>query len=256
MASSTGNPEVDILTSRADGVMEIALNRAHKKNALTADMYDDLAQALRDAEADDAVHVVLFHGNGGTFCAGNDLEDFARRPPAEENAPVFSFLDAAARAAKPYVAAVTGSAVGIGTTLLLHCELVYAADDARFALPFTRLGIVPEFASSYLLPLIAGYQRAAELLLLAEPFDANAAREAGFVTRVLPAAAVLHAAREGAHKLAALPPKSIQRTKALMKKPHAAAVQAQMKAEADYFRPMLSEPAARAALEAFLARRK
>ena len=245
-----------IATSLAEGVLEIALDRPQKKNALTADMYAALAKALADAESDDAVRVVLFHGNGGSFCAGNDLEDFAARPPAEEDAPVFKFLDGASRATKPFVAAVTGSAIGIGTTLLLHCELVYAAEDARFALPFTRLGLVPEFASSYLLPLVAGYQRAAALLLLAEPFDAKTAHEAGFVTRVVPAASVLETAREAARKLAALPPKSVQRTKALMRAPHAAAVRTQMKAESEWFRPMLFEPPARAALKAFLARRK
>jgi len=247
---------MEIAVTRADAVLEIAFDRPKKKNALTAAMYAALAQALRDAERDDALRVVLFHGHGDSFCAGNDLEDFAANPPAAADAPVFAFLEAASRATKPFVAAVTGSAVGIGTTLLLHCDLVYAAEDARFALPFTRLGIVPEFASSYLLPLIAGYQRAAELLLLAEPFDARKAYEAGFVTRIVPAAGVLEAAREAARKLAALPPKSIQRTKSLMRKPHAAAVQSQMAMESEYFRPMLSEPAARAALEAFLARRK
>ena len=245
-----------IAISRAGGVLEIAFDRPEKKNAITAAMYAALAQAVRDADADDEMRVVLFHGSGGSFCAGNDLEDFAARPPAGEDAPVFQFLRVASRAVKPFVAAVTGSAVGIGTTLLLHCELVYAAEDARFALPFTRLGLVPEFASSYLLPLAAGYQRAAELLLLGEPFDARTAHEAGFVTRVVPAAGVLEAAREAARKLAALPPKSVQRTKMLMKKPHAAAVQSQMAMEAELFRPMLSEPAARAALEAFLAKRK
>lgn len=247
---------MDIDVTCAEGIAEIAFDRPQKKNALTAAMYAALAQALRDADRDDAVRVVLFRGNGDSFCAGNDLDDFAANPPARADAPVFAFLEAASRAAKPCVAAVTGSAVGIGTTLLLHCELVYAAEDARFALPFTRLGIVPEFGSSYLLALIAGYQRAAELLLLAEPFDARKAHEAGFVTRVVPAADVLTVAREAARKLASLPPKSVQRTKALMRKPHAAAVQSQMSMEADYFRPMLSEPAARAALEAFLSRRK
>jgi enoyl-CoA hydratase/carnithine racemase len=247
---------MDIAIARADGILEIAFDRPQKKNAITAAMYEAAAQALREAERDDAVRVVLFHGNGDSFSAGNDLEDFAANPPARAEAPVFAFLDAAARAVKPYVAAVHGSAVGIGTTLLLHCDLVYAAEDTRFALPFTRLGLVPEFASSYLLPLVAGYQRAAELLLLAEPFDARKAHEAGFVTRIVPPGEVLAAAREAARKLAALPPKSIQRTKMLMKKPHAAAVQSQMAMEAEYFRPMLAEPAARAALEAFLARRK
>jgi enoyl-CoA hydratase/carnithine racemase len=247
---------MEITTARAGGILEIVFDRPKKKNAITAAMYAAAAQALREAEGDDSVRVVLFHGNGDSFSAGNDLEDFAANPPADAAAPVFMFLDAASRATKPLVAAVTGSAVGIGTTLLLHCELVYAAEDARFALPFTRLGLVPEFASSYLLPLVAGYQRAAELLLLAEPFDARKACEAGFVTRIVPAAGVLEAAREAARKLAALPPKSVQRTKMLMKKPHTAAVQSQMAMEAELFRPMLSEPAARAALEAFLARRK
>ena len=245
-----------IATARDGGVLEIAFDRPGRKNALTAPMYAALTAALREAEADDAVHVVLFRGNGDSFCAGNDLEDFAANPPGGDDAPVFRFLDAAAHAAKPFVAAVHGSAVGIGTTLLLHCELVYAAEDARFALPFTRLGLVPEFASSYLLPAIAGYQRAAELLLLAEPFDAKKAYDAGFVTRVVPAAAVLDTAREAARKVAALPPKSVQRTKALMRRPFMASLQSQMKAEAELFRPMLGEPAARAALEAFLAKRK
>ena len=249
-------PVSDIVLARDGNVLEIVFNRAAKKNALTAAMYLDAARALRDADIDDDVRVVLFRGEGDSFCAGNDLEDFASNPPVEEDAPVFQFLAAASRGLKPYVAAVHGSAVGIGTTLLLHCELVYAADDARFALPFTRLGIVPEFASSYLLPYVAGYHRAAELLLLGEPFDARKADAAGFLTRVLPAGAVLDAAREAARMLASLPPKSIQRTKALLRRPHAAAVQAQMKAEIDDFRPMLFEPPARAALERFLARRK
>jgi len=242
--------------TRDAGVLEIALDRPQKKNALTADMYALLADALRDADRDDAVRVVLFRGNGDSFCAGNDLEDFAQNPPADEDAPVFRFLQTAAGAAKPFVAAVHGSAVGIGTTLLLHCELVYAAEDTRFALPFTRLGLVPEFASSYLLPLVAGYQRAAELLLLGEPFDAKKAYEAGFVTRVVPSAELTGVARDAARKLAALPPKSVQRAKALMRGPLLPSLRSQMKTESEMFRPMLAEPAARAALESFLARRK
>ena len=246
----------ELACARDGAVLEIAFNRPQKKNALTADMYLAAAQALRDAEKDDAVRVVLFRGEGDSFCAGNDLEDFAANPPVEEDAPVFRFLDTASRATKPYVAAVHGSAVGIGTTLLLHCDLVYAADSARFALPFTRLGLVPEFASSYLLPLVAGYHRAAELLLLGETFDAAKADAAGFITRVLPAGEVLDAARQAARSLAALPAKSVQRTKALMRGAHAAPVQARMKAEIDEFRPMLFEPPARAALERFLSKRK
>jgi len=247
---------MEIAASREGGVLEIVLARAHKKNALTADMYAELAATLREAERDEGIRAVIFRGNGDSFCAGNDLEDFAANPPASADSPVYRFLNTASQATKPFVAAVHGSAVGIGTTLLLHCELVYASEDARFALPFTRLGLVPEFASSYLLPLFAGYHRAAELLLLGEPFDARVAHEAGFVTRVVPKELVVETARDAARKLAALPPKSVQRTKILMRGPHAAAVELQMKAEAEWFRPMLGEPAARAALEAFLARRK
>ena len=247
---------MEVAVSREGGVLEIAFDRPGKKNALTAEMYAALTIALREAERSEAVRVVLFRGNGDSFCAGNDLEDFASNPPSDPDAPVFAFLNAASQATKPFVAAVHGSAVGIGTTLLLHCELVYAAEDARFSLPFTRLGLVPEFASSYLLPLIAGYHRAAELLLLAETFDARMAFDAGFITRVVPRELVLETARDAARKLATLPPKSVQRTKILMRGPHAANVELQMKAEAEWFRPMLGEPAARMALEAFLARRK
>jgi len=247
---------MDISVTREGGVLEVVFDRPQKKNAITAQMYAALTIALREAEASEAVRVVLFRGNGDSFCAGNDLEDFAANPPATADSPVFTFLNAASQATKPFVAAVHGSAVGIGTTLLLHCELVYAAQDARFSLPFTRLGLVPEFASSYLLPLLAGYHRAAELLLLAETFDTKMASDAGLITRVVPRDVVLETARDAARRLAALPPKSVQRTKILMRGPHAASVELQMKAEAEWFRPMLGEPAARAALEAFLARRK
>jgi len=153
------------------------------------------------------------------------------------------------------VAAVNGPAIGIGTTLLLHCDLVYAADDARFQLPFARLGLVPEFASSYLLPLIAGWQRAAELLLLGEPFDAAQAYAAGFVTRVVPAGEVLETARQAAQRLAALPPAALATTKALMKRVHAGAIAAQLEAEGEHFRRMLTEPAAREAFAAFMEKR-
>ena len=201
------------------------------------------------------MRAVLFHGQAGVFTAGNDIEDFMKRPPQGTDSPVFRFLEAASQAAKPLVAAVNGPAVGIGTTLLLHCDLVYAGDNARFRLPFTSLGLVPEFASSYLLPLIAGYQRAAELLILGEAFDAQKAYEAGFVTKVVPAAQALDAAREAARKIAALPAKSVRLTKALLKSAHAAAVRNQLQVEGEHFRAMLGEPAAREALAAFLEKR-
>ena len=246
----------DIVATRRDAVLAIGINRPHKRNALSQAMYQAMASHLAQAEADEGVRAVIFHGLPEAFTSGNDLEDFAERPPQGEDTPVYRFLTAVSCAAKPLVAAVTGPAVGIGTTILLHCDLVYAGDNARFAMPFTQLGLVPEFASSYLLPLVAGYQRAAELLLLGETFDADKAYAAGFVTRIVPAAEALDTAWREAARLAALPPKSIRMTKSLMKARHAEAVKSQLLAEGEIFRKMLSEPAARAALAAFLSKRK
>ncbi|HXN14764.1 MAG TPA: enoyl-CoA hydratase [Usitatibacter sp.] len=245
----------DILTSRDNGVLRIEINRAQKRNALTLEMYERLNEALREAEEQEAVRVVLFCGQPDVFTAGNDLEDFLARPPVDEQSPTWRFLRAVSRATKPLVAAVNGSAVGIGVTLLLHCDLVYAGDNARFRLPFTSLGLVPEFASSYLLPMIAGYQRAAELLLLAEPFGPEKALQAGFVTRVVPAAETLAIAEQAAAKLAALPAKSVQVTKALLKGAHRALIETQLQAEAVHWRAMLGEPAAREAFAAFMEKR-
>jgi enoyl-CoA hydratase/carnithine racemase len=242
--------------TREGAVCVIAIDRAAKKNAITSEMYDAFARALREAEADAGVRVILVHGRPEAFTAGNDIEDFLQRPPTGPDSPVFRYLDAMSRCEKPIVAAVTGLAIGIGTTLLLHCDVVYAASDARFSLPFASLGVVPEFASSYLLPLVAGHARAAELLLLSEPFDAERAREAGIVSRVLPAAEVLPQARRAAERIAALPAASIRLTKSLMKRAHAAAIRQQLEVEGEHFRRMLGEPAAKEALEAFVQKRK
>ena len=247
---------MDIEVGRRGAVLSIGFNRPQKKNALTAAMYTAMADALAEAAADAAIRVVLFHGSPTTFTAGNDLEDFMQRPPTGEDAPVFRFLLAVAGATKPLVAAVNGPAVGLGTTLLLHCDLVFAAEDARFSMPFTQLGLIPEFGSSYLLPLVAGYQRAAEMLLLGEPFDAQRALAAGFVTRVLPASETPAAAWAAADKLARLPAKSIQLTRALLKGAHREAIERQLRLEGHQFRAMLGEPAAREALAAFLEKRK
>ena len=158
-----------IKTETKDRILRIEIARAEKKNALTLDMYAALADALAAADADPAVRVALVHGTRDCFTAGNDLKDFLERPPHSENSPTFRFLRCLPRFGKPLVAAVNGAAVGIGTTMLLHCDLVYAAPAARFQLPFVPLGLVPEAGSSFLLPYIAGYQRAAELLLLGAP---------------------------------------------------------------------------------------
>jgi enoyl-CoA hydratase/carnithine racemase len=246
----------DISLARRDGVLAIEFRRPQKKNALTAAMYEAMTAALAEADADDGVRVLLFHGQPEVFTAGNDLEDFMARPPASVDAPVFRFLQSVCAARKPLVAAVNGPAVGLGTTLLLHCDLVYAGDNARFSMPFTSLGLVPEFASSYLLPMIAGYQRAAELLLLGEPFDAKKALDAGFVTRIVPAAETLDAAFAAARKLASLPAKSIRLTRALLREAHRDAVRRQLEVEAGHFREMLQEPAAREAFAAFAQKRK
>lgn len=247
---------MDILTARDGAVFAIEFNRPQRRNAITAQMYTQLAEAIEQAEADAGVRAILIHGQAEAFTAGNDIEDFMRRPPTGEDTPVFRFQRVLSAARKPVVAAVNGSAVGIGTTLLLHCDLVYAGEDARFQLPFVALGVVPEFASSYLLPLAAGYQRAAELLLLGEPFGADKAREAGFVTAVTPPAETLGRARAAALRLAGLPAKSVRLAKELMKAPHRDAVQSQLRAEGAHFREMLQEPAAREALSAFLEKRK
>jgi len=247
---------MDILTAKDAGILRITLNRPEKKNSITAAMYQTMADAFKDARADPAVRVVLLTGSAELFTAGNDLGDFINHPPLAEDSPVFQFLDHLSRCEKPVVAAVGGVAVGVGTTLLLHCDLVYAAENARFSLPFTALGLVPEAASSYLLPQIAGYQQAAELLLLGEPFGAARAKEAGFVTAVVPADQLLAVAEKTAARLAALPGKSVRTTKALLKQAHAGLIAQQMQDEGAHFRAMLGEPAAREAFDAFFSKRK
>jgi len=245
----------DVRVEREGAVVSLVLDRPRRRNALTGDMYAALERALAEAEADDSARVVLFRGSEDTFTAGNDLEDFLERPPAGRDAPVFRFLERAAFAAKPLVAAVNGPAIGLGTTLLLHCDLVFAGAGARFQMPFVRLGLVPEFASTYLLPLAAGAARAREMLLLGEPFDAHAAREAGIVTQVVADAETHARAADAAARLAALPAEAVRATKRLLREPHRAAIEQALRAESDVFRAMLARPEAREALAAFLARR-
>jgi enoyl-CoA hydratase/carnithine racemase len=247
---------MEILTSKNGGILTIEFNRPDKKNAITAAMYQALADALKQAETDASVRAILFTGKPTIFTAGNDLDDFLNNPPNLEDSPVFQFLTALAQASKPMVAAVCGGAIGIGTTMLLHCDLVYAAENAKFALPFTSLGLCPEAASSLLLPQLAGYQRAAEKLLLGEPFLATEAHEMGLVNKVLPLDEVLPFATQQAAKLVALPAASIRLTRRLMRSPQAGAVQAQMDDEGRNFRAMLSKPEAKEAFTAFFEKRK
>ena len=245
-----------ILTSTKDRVTRIELDRADKKNAITADMYQAMADALRAAEADPQVRVVLIHGKPDCFTAGNDLKDFLERPPSGDGSPVFQFLQGISTAAKPLVAAVAGPAVGIGTTMLLHCDFVYASPNTRFQMPFVTLGLVPEAASSLLLPLSAGYHRAAELLLLGKPFTAEKALAAGIVTEIVPDGELLDHALEVAASIAALPPSSLRMTKALLKTRYGAAVKEAMGAEGEKFRAQLGSAEAKEAMQAFFEKRK
>jgi enoyl-CoA hydratase/carnithine racemase len=245
----------EITTRREGSVLEIALERPARKNALTGAMYAAMEQAFGEGERDEGVAAFLLRGSDTVFTAGNDIEDFLQRPPQGESVPVFDFLQRVAALTKPLVASVNGPAIGLGTTVLLHCDLVFAGEGARFQMPFVRLGLVPEFASSYLLPLTAGRGRASEWLLTGDAFDARAAHAAGLVTRVLPDAEVLPAARKAAAQLAALPAESVRTTKALLRAPHREAIARQLHDEREIFQRMLERPAARAALAAFLAKR-
>lgn len=246
----------DILTHTDGGVMTITFNRVDKKNSITAAMYARMADALQQAESNAGVRVVVFQGHETVFSAGNDIGDFLNGPPSTQESPVFRFLRAISTFPKPLLAAVCGPAVGIGTTLLFHCDLVYAGDNAAFAMPFVNLGLCPEAASSLLVPQMLGYHRAAEALLLGEPFMAEAALEVGLVNRVLPPTEANNYAQAVARKLAAKPISSLIETKRLMKNGQAALTAQCIRDEALSFGRMLQEPAAKEAFGAFMEKRK
>jgi enoyl-CoA hydratase/carnithine racemase len=247
---------MSVVVETADGLTRIELARPEKKNAITTAMYEQMATALEDAETRADVRVVLLHGHPQIFTAGNDLEDFMKHPPQDDSAPVFRFMRAVLTFEKPLLAAVTGVAVGIGTTLLLHCDLAYAADNAQFSLPFVNLGLCPEFGSSLLFPQMAGYHRAAEKLMLGDPMSAADALELGLVNRLLPPDEVIGYALKQAARLSALPPGALRTTKRLMRAPMAAALQAQIAEESRQFARLLQSAEAREAFSAFFERRK
>jgi len=234
------------------GVIEIHIDRPDKKNALTGVMYRAMTAALADASARDDIGVVLIAGRGDAFCAGNDLKDFTAGP--EGGAAAFDFIRAIAAFEKPLVAAVQGLAVGVGTTMLFHCDLVYAAPDARFIMPFVNLGLVPEAGSSLLAPAILGHAKAAAMLLLGEPLDAQGADRSGFITAIVPADALLDHARSKAGALLAKPPQALLTTRRLMKG-DPAMLTARMEEEARLFRETLSSPEAQEAFAAFFEKR-
>jgi enoyl-CoA hydratase/carnithine racemase len=237
------------------GVATITFDRPAKKNAITAEMYGQFIAGLAQAGSDADVRAVLVTGAGGAFTAGNDLKDFGNPKFAQADSPVIRFMQGLAAFEKPVIAAVQGVAVGIGVTMLLHCDLVYSADDATFSMPFTSLGLVPEFASTLLLPQIAGRARASEKLLLGKPFPAHEAVALGLANAVLPASDLLPHALKIARSFAALPPGAVRDTKRLLRQPQAAAVQEAILREAGCFGPRLAGEEAREAIAAILEKR-
>lgn len=245
-----------IQSGLSDGVCTIRFNRPEKKNALNLAMYSALCKELHLAGGNDAVRVVVITGTDGCFTSGNDLADFMTVPPTGADSPVMAFLHAISTFRKPIVAAVTGSAVGIGVTMLLHCDLVYATTGAVFQLPFVNLGLCPEAGSSLLIPRLVGHQRAAELLLLGEPFSAEQACRAGLVNAVCPDAELLAMARQKALQLAVQPAAAVRLAKELLKRDYAAELQKTIADEGAQFMSRLKSPEAAEALRAFMEKRK
>ena len=247
---------MSIKTATLNGVATIEIARPEKKNALTRAMYQAMADALAAAGADKAVRAVLITGQPGIFTSGNDIEDFMQHPPSGPDSPVAQFMQALLAIDKPVVAAVTGAAVGIGTTMLLHCDLVFVSDEARLAMPFVSLGLVPEYASSLLVPALMGHAKAAERLMLGEPFTGSDAVESGIANAVLPATEVAAHARRVAERFNALPPAAVRETKRLMREPQRARIREVMAVEGELFSQRLRSPEAMEAFQAFFQKRK
>ena len=237
------------------GIAMLTFDRPAKKNAITGEMYGQFVACLGQAASDSAVRAVVIAGAGGTFTAGNDLKDFSNPKFAQADSPVLSFMQGLAAFEKPAIAAVEGLAVGIGVTMLLHCDLVYLADDATLSMPFTSLGLVPEFASTYLLPLVAGRVRASEKLLLGKPFPAHEAVVMGLANAVLPSAEVVPHATKMARAIAALPPGAVRDTKKLLREAQRTAVADAIFREAAHFGPRLAGGEAREAIAAIIEKR-
>ncbi|WP_137819883.1 enoyl-CoA hydratase-related protein [Pseudomonas sp. 2FG] len=246
-----------VVVEREEGLLTLRLNRLDKKNALTRAMYSRMAEELEAADADPSVRAVLISGGSECFTSGNDVADFLQAPPTGLDSPVFCFMRALFELNKPVVAAVAGAAVGIGTTLLLHCDLVYVSRDARLKMPFVSLGLCPEFGSSLILPQLLGQAKAAELLLLGEAFNGEQAAAWGIATAALAdGAATLAKAREMALRFLQLPPSAVEVSKRLMKAPGREALRRVIAEEAELFGQRLRSPEAVEALSAFMQRRK
>jgi enoyl-CoA hydratase/carnithine racemase len=245
----------DIITEQSGRIVSVQFNRPAKKNAMTSAMYITLADLFNATAKDDQVRVVLWHGAGDSFCAGNDLEDFLKNPPGPGDSPQSRLINALINFEKPLVAAVHGAAVGGGTTMLTHCDFVYAAEGAKFQMPFINLALVPEFGSTYSIPARTGYLRAAELLQLGLPFDAVRAMELGLVTRVVPDQKLLAIATETAQKLAEKPAAALQACKRLMKAPFRDQLERAAKCENEEFSARVRSADAKEAFTAFLEKR-
>jgi len=245
----------DINTVRSSGILSVELNRPAKKNAITAAMYTTLAGIFRDAAADSGVRVVLWYGAGGSFSAGNDVEDFLKNPPGPGESPQAHLMDAFIGFEKPIVAAVQGAAIGGGTTMLTHCDFVYAGESAKFQMPFVNLGLVPEFGSSFSVPARIGHLRAAELVLLGDPFDGRRAAELGLVTRVVPDQDLMATATATARKLAAKPNAALRACKRLIKRASIGQLKEAVKVENQEFAERLRSADAKEAFSAFLEKR-
>jgi enoyl-CoA hydratase/carnithine racemase len=245
----------DIIKERSGSILRVQLNRPAKKNAMTMSMYVTLADLFNDAAKDEQVHVVLWHGAGDSFCAGNDVEDFLKNPPGPGESPQARLMNAFINFDKPLIAAVQGAAIGGGTTMLTHCDFVYAGETAKFQMPFINLGLVPEFGSSCSVPIRIGHIRAAELILLGLPFDARRAAELGLVTHVVPDQELLATATETAQKLAEKPAGALQACKRLMKRSSREQIEQAMKVEGEEFASRVRSAEAREAFTAFLEKR-
>jgi enoyl-CoA hydratase/carnithine racemase len=246
----------DIVTEQIGNILSIQLNRPAKKNAMTSQMYITMADLLNGAAKDDQIRVVLWHGAGNSFSAGNDIEDFIKNPPGPGESPQSQLIHALINFEKPLIAAVQGAAIGSGTTMLAHCDFVYAGESAKFQLPFVNLALVPEFGSSYLLPLRFGYARAAELILLGKPFDALRAEKLGLVTQVVPDQSLLSTATETARTLAAKPAAAVQASKRLMKHALLEQLEQAVKLENEVFAELVRSDDAKQAFTAFFAKRQ
>jgi len=251
---------MSIRTATLHGVATIEIARPEKKNALTVAMYQAMSDALHAAREDAAVRAVLITGQPGIFTSGNDIEDFMKRAPGQGSdamdSPVFRFMRALLECDKPVVAAVTGAAIGIGTTMLLHCDFVYVSDEARLAMPFVALGLVPEFASSLIVPQLMGHRRAAEKLLTGDPFTAAQAVDCGIATAVLPAGEVVNHARRVAERFNALPPGAVREAKQLMRAPQRELILQTIRSEGEIFARRLRSPEAMEAFQAFFQKRQ